>query len=109
MCEYIYVLYSHFKHKALEMCAAEIKSPCAAWQRGWGAQMPLADLGRAPSPPAIPLHLNTNPTSTCMCGGKPHKALKQDSRLLSPSDSRPRCPKPRQVEQRWRPKEKSNP
>lgn len=27
MCEYIYVLYSHFKHKALEICAAEIKKP----------------------------------------------------------------------------------
>lgn len=57
MCEYIYVLYSHFKHKALEMRAAEIKKPMSCFGSGAGVhrchwQIWAEPPALLPSPPA---------------------------------------------------------
>lgn len=49
------------KHKALEMrTAEEIQKPKSCFAAAAGTQMPLADVGRAPSPPATAVRLKTH-------------------------------------------------
>lgn len=54
MCEYIYVLYSHLKHKALEMCAAEIKKPMHCLAEGLGCTDAIGRFGQGPQPSCHP-------------------------------------------------------
>lgn len=61
MCEYICVLYSHFKHKALEMFAAEIKKPMSCSQLAAGLRRidAIGRSGQSPQPschPSPPKH-----------------------------------------------------
>lgn len=103
-CVTIYkcVLYSHFQAQSTwsAHCWGDAKVHELLCSISWNTQMPLADLGEPPRPAATAVCFNTNWHHLCSC--QSCKAPNQDCRLLSPSASshkypRPKYPRPRKA------------
>lgn len=99
----MYVLYPHFKHKALEMGTAEIKKPMSYSAAGLERTDAPGRSGLRPPALLPPQSALTPPCGSCLCRCKPRKAANQtgtaDSlRLVTPALS---DPNPGNLEQRW--------
>ena len=96
-CECICLLYSHLEHKVLEMCTAGITKPLGCFAARLEHPDATDSYGQSLSPqsPAIAVRLNTS--RQLLLWVQTPKAPTQACRLLSPSDSGHKCPKPRQA------------
>lgn len=96
-CECICLLYSHLEHKVLEMCTAGITKPLGCFAARLEHPDATDSYGQSLSPqsPAIAVRLNTS--RQLLLWVQTPKAPTQACRLLSPSGSGHKCPKPRQA------------